>query len=189
MNLTSDEKKISITITVLFGGGTRCHCIMWRGTLHSTISKRYTLSLYYVEGYTSQYYLEEVHVVTVLCGGVHFTVLFRRGTRCHCIMWRVHFTVLFGRGTRCHCIMWRGTLHSTIWKRYTLSLYYVEGYTSQYYLEEVHVVTVLCGGVHFTVLFGRGTRCHCIMWRGTLHSTIWKRYVLFRVSCVHFTAT
>ena len=26
-------------------------------------------------GYTSHYYLEEVHVVTVLCGGVHFTVL------------------------------------------------------------------------------------------------------------------
>ena len=26
-------------------------------------------------GYTSHYYLEEVHVFTVLCGGVHFTVL------------------------------------------------------------------------------------------------------------------
>ena len=26
-------------------------------------------------GYTSHYCLEEVHVVTVLCGGVHFTVL------------------------------------------------------------------------------------------------------------------
>jgi len=68
MNLTSDEKKISITITVLFGGGTRCHCIMWRGTLHSTIWKRYTLSLYYVEGYTSQYYLEEVRVFqSIMC--------------------------------------------------------------------------------------------------------------------------